>query len=186
MIKKISDELLPSSLKESKLAFHGVRFDVRTVQIEGKNQNKVQRDVVIHPGAVIILPFLDEKTIIMIRNERFAVGETLWELPAGTLEASEKPEETAKRELIEETGFEAKQIDPLLSFYTTPGICNEVMHAYVAKNLKEVGQKLEESEKIIVEKVSWDQALKMIRDGLICDGKTIATLLFYDSFGHRK
>ena len=69
----------------------------------------------------------------MIRNERFAVGEFLWELPAGTLEPGEAPKTTASRELMEETGYQAGQIDFLTKFYTSPGFCNELMHAYVAR-----------------------------------------------------
>lgn len=161
---------LPSSLKNSTLVFHGARFDVRHID---------HRDAVIHPGAVVILPLIDEKNIIMIRNERFAVGETLWELPAGTLEPQEHPQMTATRELIEETGYEAGQIEFLTEFYTTPGFCNERMFAYVAKDLKLVGQDLDDNEKITVENLGWNEVLSMIRKGKIHDGKTLTTLLFY-------
>lgn len=161
---------LPASLKDSTLVFEGTRFCVRHI---GK------RDAVIHPGAVVILPLIDEKNIILIRNERFAVGETLWELPAGTLEPKEHPQQTAIRELIEETGYDAENIEFLTTFYTTPGFCNERIFAYVAKDLKFVGQDLDETEKITVEKLGWDEVLKMIRSGEIHDGKTMTTLLFY-------
>ena len=162
-----------SSLKDSKLVFRGTRFEVRSL---GK------RDVVIHPGAVVILPLLDDEHILMIKNERFAVGETLWELPAGTLEPREHPDATASRELVEETGYEAKKIEPLTNFYTSPGICNERMFAYIAQDLSYVGQKLDETEKITVEVVEWKKIREMIRNGEIHDGKTLTTLLFYLSF----
>ena len=118
----------------------------------------------------------------MIRNERFVVGKTLWELPAGTLELDEKPRSTAERELLEETGYRANTFKFLTQFYTTPGFCNETMFAYVATDLQMVGQKLDETENIAVEKLSWDRVLEMVRIGEICDGKTISTLLYYDKF----
>lgn len=158
---------LPSN---SKLIYQGSRISVRQVD---------HRDLVVHPGAVIILPILDDNQIILIRNERFAVGETLWELPAGTLEPKEHPQETAGRELIEETGYEAAHIEFLTSFYTTPGFCNEKMFAYVAKNLKFVGQKLDATEKITVEIVQWKNVFTMIENGEIKDGKTLTTLLLF-------
>jgi ADP-ribose pyrophosphatase len=176
------EKFLVPSFQEGKLAFQGIRFDVRTIKIPGKNDITIERNVVVHPGAVIILPVFDDTHIVMIRNERFAVGKELWELPAGTLEKNEPPIETAKRELIEETGYQTKAIEPLISFYTSPGICNEAMYAFVAKDLTFIGQALEESEKITVELISWEQALKMMQNGVIIDGKTIATLLFYSTF----
>jgi ADP-ribose pyrophosphatase len=107
------------------------------------------------------------------------VGETLWELPAGTLEPKEHPQETAARELIEEIGYEAGQLEFLTTFYTTPGFSNERMFAYVGKDLKFVGQDLDETEKITVEKRSWNEVLKMMANGEIHDGKTLTTLLFF-------
>jgi ADP-ribose pyrophosphatase len=170
MTTKFQPDKLPASLKDSTLVYKGSRFDVRKI---GK------REAVIHPGAVVILPLLDEKNIVMIRNERFAVGETLWELPAGTLEPKEEPYITAQRELIEETGYKAGQCDLLTTFYTSPGICNERMFAYVAKDLTYVGQKLEETEKITVEIMDWKRIKEMIYSGEIYDGKTLTTLLFW-------
>ncbi|MBA3722252.1 MAG: NUDIX hydrolase [Parachlamydiaceae bacterium] len=172
---------LPESLRNSQKVFSGVRFDVHTVELKGENGN-IRRDVVIHPGAVCILPLLKNGDVVMIRNERFAVGKELWELPAGTLEPNEPPIETAKRELIEETGYEAKEIKELMSFYTTPGFTNEIMYGYLAENLIHVGQNLDENEKIRVEVIEWKKIMKMIRDGTICDGKTIAILLYYQVY----
>lgn len=179
------EKFLIPTFQEGKLAFQGIRFDVRTVKIPGRSDTTIERDVVVHPGAVIILPILDNTHIIMIRNERFAVGKELWELPAGTLDTSESPIEAAKRELIEETGYQTKSIQPLTSFYTSPGICNEAMYAFVATDLTFVGQALEESEKITVELISWKQTLQMIHEGVIVDGKTIATLLYYHVYNQQ-
>jgi ADP-ribose pyrophosphatase len=168
--------------KNSQKVYSGPRFEVRRASLLGKQGNTIQRDFIVHPGAVVILPFLDREQLVMIRNERLVVGQELWELPAGTLEPEELPIETAKREIVEETGYQASQMELLTSFYTTPGFCNEVMHAYTAKGLTYVGQALEETEKIKVEIVSWQRAMAMMKEGTICDAKTTTTLLFYQAF----
>lgn len=152
--------------------FTGVRFSV---------YKKGKGEFIAHPGAVVILPVLQDQ-VILIRNERFAVGETLWELPAGTLEPNEEPAVTAARELIEETGYKAKNIELLTTFFTSPGISNELMYAYAAQDLEEVGQNLDEEEKITVEILPWEKVMQMVRDGAVRDGKTIAALLYYACF----
>lgn len=168
--------------EEAPKVFRGDRFDVVSLEISGKEGKSKRRDVILHPGAVVILPLLDHMHVVMIRNQRFAVEKELWELPAGTLEKGEAPLETAKRELIEETGYQAAEVEPLTQFYTSPGFCDEVMYAFVATNLTFVGQALEETEKITVEAVTWRNALVMACDGTIEDGKTLATLLYYHAF----
>ena len=149
----------------------------------GEGWEDCQKRICSSSGAVVILPILDEKHIVMIRNQRFAVNAELWELPAGTLEPNEAPDATAARELIEETGYEAARVEKLIDFFTTPGICNEIMYAYVAHNLKHVGQKLEETEQIKVEVVEWDKAMALVRDGVVCDAKSLTTLMYYRMFG---
>ena len=169
-------------MKNIKRVFEGSRFAVGIGEILGKGGKKIEREMVIHPGAVVILPIIDANRIVLIRNERFAVEKTLWELPAGTLEPGELPLQTAGRELIEETGYQSNDIKPLITFYSSPGFCNEIMHAFVAKDLSLVGQQLEDSEKIEPEVVDLKQVYAMIQMGEICDGKTIATLLYFKAF----
>ena len=164
---------------ESKTVYQGPRFNVCQLEVKGLSGKRIQRDMIYHPGAVTILPILDEKHVVMIKNERFAVGQTLLELPAGTLEPHEPPLETARRELIEETGYQCNQLDFLTKFYTSPGFCNELMFTYVAKDLTFVGQRLEDSEKITTVVMSWDKLKQAIHQGEILDGKTLTTLLFY-------
>lgn len=162
--------------------YQGKRFKVKTGTLVTKTGKQINRDFITHPGATVILPIVDDKHILMIRNERHVIGKEIWELPAGCLEPREPPLETAKRELIEETGYEGSHFEPLVKFYTTPGFCDEVIHAFVATQLKFVGQALEDSENIKVEIVSWVRAMEMVRQGLIEDAKTLACLLYYRAF----
>jgi len=168
--------------QQARRVFEGVKFAVDQVQVPTPDGRTVDRDLVVHPGAVVILATLDDGRVLMIRNRRFAVGKTLWELPAGTLEDAEDPAACAGRELAEETGYRAATIEPLCTFYTTPGICTEKMHAYLATGLSHVGQDLEDDEHIEVHAVAWDDLLAMVRDGDVEDGKTIAAILYYAAF----
>jgi len=137
------------------------------------------RYVVVHPGAVVILPILADGRIVMIRNHRFSVGKTLLELPAGTREPGERPIDTARRELEEETGYRTGRVEPLTEFYTSPGVMTERMFAFVAYDLTHIGQRLEGSERIEVAVMSEDEIRSYLVGGEIEDGKTIATLGTY-------
>ncbi len=164
--------------------FEGVRFDVYRVDLPKRHGGSKRREVVVPPNAAVILPLMDNGDVVLIRNERFAVGQMLYEIPAGTLEPDEDPDNAAGRELEEETGYAAApgNIRRLCQFYPSPGFCTEFMTIYVADKLTFRGQNLDETEKIEVAITPWDEALAMIRDGRIIDGKTIATLLYYQTF----
>ncbi|MGY8770303.1 MAG: NUDIX hydrolase [Pirellulales bacterium] len=161
----------------SELMFQGVRFNV-----ERKKQGSRIRDIVRHPGAAVILPLVSENEICLIRNYRVAVGDTLLELPAGTLEPNEPPEITAARELTEETGYTAKHLELLTTFYPSPGIMDERMFVYVANDLTAGPPAREEGEEIENHVVTLDEAIDMIQRGEIMDGKTITGLLYYLRF----
>jgi ADP-ribose pyrophosphatase len=138
------------------------------------------RQVVIHDGAVVIVPMVDDARVCLIRNERVAVGKSLIELPAGTLEPPEPPRTTAPRELKEETGYTAGRWTELPGFYMSPGILCERMHVFVAEQLTAGAPQREAGENIDNLVVSWDDALAMIDRGEIEDAKTVAALLIWD------
>ncbi|GAB4227265.1 MAG: ADP-ribose pyrophosphatase [Chlamydiales bacterium] len=158
--------------------FEGKKINLYTGSIKGK-KGLVERELVVHPGAVVILPLLDDNSLVMIKNERFAVQETLWELPAGTLESDESPEKTALRELEEETGYIANRLDFLTYFYTSPGFCNEKIFSYVAKDLFFKQQNLDDNEFIQIEILTWEKVKRMISSHEIHDAKTLTTLLYF-------
>jgi ADP-ribose pyrophosphatase len=149
--------------------------------VPGKEGKLHRKEFMVHPGAAVILPLLNESQVVLIRTPRPATGEILWELPAGTLEKGELPETTAARELEEETGYKTKKLTFLLRFFVSPGVSNEMIYAYVANDLTQVGQKLEDSEDITVYSKSISEVFEMIKEGKIQDAKTIITLLSYFS-----
>lgn len=153
----------------------------RVVEIEQPSPAGIaKRQVILHPGAVTIIPLVDPDHVCLIRNERVAVGKTLIELPAGTLEPNEPPAETAARELQEETGYVAARWRELPGFFMSPGILCERMHVFVAEELTLGATAREAGENIENLVVTWDETLAMIDRGEIEDAKTIAALLVWD------
>ncbi len=161
---------------EEKVLLRGSRFDVHEIQLQGSDGKVYPREVIRHPGAVVLLPMIDRDTIVMIQNNRATVGETLLELPAGTREPNESAEATASRELIEETGYSAKSFTRLHEFYSAPGICDELMHLYVAKELTLGDAAREATEQIENRIVTREEAAKMIAEGKIRDAKSLVGL----------
>jgi ADP-ribose pyrophosphatase len=137
-------------------------------------------ECVLHPGAVTVLPLVEPHRVCLIRNFRPAVGATLCELPAGTLEPGEDPLAAAGRELEEETGYRAGRIEPLAEFWMSPGILRERMHVFVATELVATAPHREAGEEIETLVVAWDEALELVRRGEIQDAKSIAALLLLD------
>ena len=173
---------MPKYLEKPKVIYQSNRFDIHTQDVMLDTGKVFHMEYMNHPGAAAILPLFDDDTVVMIRNERYAVSENLWELPAGTLEVGEPPLETARRELVEETGYSASDIKEYMRFYTSPGVCNELMYAYVARDLKLEEQNLDESETISVHLLPMKKVMEMVRDGEITDGKTVTMLMYYELF----
>jgi ADP-ribose pyrophosphatase len=156
------------------------RFRVVLTRREGPGVAVHEREVVRHPGAVVILPLLDDGRVCLIRNRRISVDQELIELPAGTLEPGEDPQLAAGRELHEETGYHAHSLSRLHAFYLSPGFLDEKIHLYVAQGLRAGDTRLEPGEEIENLLVPWSEALQMAIDGRIQDAKSLVGLLYYD------
>jgi ADP-ribose pyrophosphatase len=173
-------------LIDKQLLYDGRKIRLEVHHLEDEETGKRQkREVGVHPGAVVVLPFLPDGRILLIRNRRYAIGQTLIELPAGTMERNEDPINCAGRELQEETGYTAGRLKAIGNYFTAPGILTEHMYAYAAYDLQRGRPALEDDEDIELLPATWEEAIDMIRDARIKDGKTIATLLMYEKFhGH--
>jgi ADP-ribose pyrophosphatase len=156
------------------------RFNVVECTVTRADGRQASVQFVDHAGSVAILPLVDDDHLCLIRNHRLTVHQTLVELPAGTREPDEPPAETARRELIEETGYRAARFEEMPGFYPSPGIINERMYLFLATGLVPGQPQREENEQIDNLVVSWDEALAMIDRGEIQDGKTIVAILAYD------
>ena len=145
----------------------------------GRDGLTVCRDIVLHPGAVAILPIVDDEHICLVRNVRRTVGETLLEIPAGTLEPGEAPAYAAARELAEETGYRAGRWSKLAEFIPSPGILTEKIHLFVAQDLTPGAMNLENDEDLKPECVTLHEAMEWVLNGTIRDGKTLVALLLW-------
>ena len=135
------------------------------------------REVVRQRGSVAALPVLDDGRVVLVRQYRYAVDALVWELPAGRRDPGETPEQGALRELEEEVGLRAATLEPLLTFWTTPGFCDEVMHLFRATGLTPVPPRPEADEKIEQATFTLDEAMAMVKRGEIREGKTLVALL---------
>ena len=167
-------------MSDAKTLLETRKFKVVRETVRSTGGKEKTREIVRHPGACVIVPLLDDGRVCLIRNFRIAAGQTLIELPAGTLEPPEPPQVTAERELIEETGYRAAKIEFLHAFYLSPGILDEKMHLYLATGLTPGETALEEGEEIENWLVHFDEAVAMIFRGEIRDAKTIVGLLWVD------
>ena len=163
----------------SKLLHQGRNFSFRTDEIQLPSGKRTIRDIVDHPGAVAIVPILDDGRIILVKQYRYTTGKELLEIPAGTLEKGEAPDTCARRELKEETGYTAGSMKKVLAMYMAPGYSNEVIHLYFATALKAGESHAEEDEAITLEVCGPDEILEKIEKNTIEDAKTIAGVLIY-------
>ncbi len=163
-------------VKSEQLVLQCARFDVHSMELLGDDGKIYRREVVRHPGAVVLLPILDRDHVVMIENQRPSVGQTLLELPAGTREPNESAQETAARELIEETGYRAGTLRQIHEFYSAPGICDELMHLFVARDLT-LGEPDREAVEQITNRIASRQEIaQWIGSGRIRDAKTLVGL----------
>ena len=162
---------------ESRLAFHGKIVNVRVDTVQLPRGTLGIREVVEHSECVCVVPLDDQNNVILVRQYRKPVEESLLEVPAGGVEEGESTQEAVLRELREETGYTSDALRHLSSFWTTPGFCTELMHAYLATELRPSSLEQDEDEDVQVAKVSLPEIPDMIRQGEIRDAKSIASLL---------
>jgi ADP-ribose pyrophosphatase len=166
----------------SKVIYEGPVFGVRRDEVIEPSGVRAIREVITHPGSVVVLPVLPDKRILMIRQYRHATRQNLWELVAGRMDAGETPREAAARELIEETGYRAKRFRVFLDVFPTPGFLEERMFILLAEGLTAGKAEPEEDEKIVSRAYHRKQLEGMIRRGKLRDAKSIAGILFYYRF----
>ena len=168
-----------SNMKKKKI-FEGKILGLSVYEgiIEGR---KVKREMIEHRGAAAMLAFDENNKVILVKQHRFPHGYVL-EIPAGTLEKNEEPMKCAFRELQEETGYKAKKMTPLISFYPSIGYNSEIIHIYIASGLKKISDlKLDADEILSVEKIELSRVIRMIKAGKIQDSKTICAIMTYAS-----
>ena len=169
----------------SRSIFRGRIFELKKVRMKAPTGREFEHDVIFHPGAAVIVPLLSWDKFVLVKQYRAAVGKMIFEFPAGTLEKGEKPLACAKREIIEETGFEAKRWHKLVSFYPAPGISTEFMHIFVASALVPKPMALDTDEFLERRVVSFSRLQSMILNGSIIDAKTIIGFLYFCQMKHQ-
>jgi ADP-ribose pyrophosphatase len=162
------------------IVYEGKRIRVAVDRFAAPSGEVHEKEVVLHPGSVAIVPMVDDGHVCLIRNHRRGIGEELLEIVAGTLEPPESPEACAARELAEETGYRAARLTKLTEFYVSPGVLSEKMHLFLAEGLTAGPPELAPGEEIKNEIVAWDLAVKWAAEGTLRDAKTIAGLLLCD------
>ena len=156
--------------------YKGRVFDLSIAKIS-ENGSTYKREIVNHHGSAVVIPVFADNTIALVRQYRHAAQEYLLEICAGTLEEKESPETGAARELEEEIGVIAKNIEKLSEFYVSPGFLTEKMNLFLATDLTETAQNLDEDEFVEIEKLTFDEAFAKINSGEIKDAKTIIGLI---------
>ncbi len=165
--------------------YTGKVFDLIVDQVEYSSGNRSVREIAHHPGGAVVVPVLDDGSVMMVYQLRYPLEKYLLELPAGKLNKGENPELAAHRELEEETGWRAGELMKLASFYTTPGFCDEELHVYLGTNLTRSpsGTRREEGElTMTVQTIPFADAVQLAVNGELKDGKTIIGLLLAERF----
>lgn len=175
-------KLTEKAFKKSKV-YCGKAVDFYSDTVILPDNKKSVREYLYHPGAVAVIPFINKTDIILVKQFRYPVNKITYEIPAGKLDKKESPLKCASRELKEETGYGAKTIKKILSFWPTPAFSNEILHIYAAMDLS-LGNKCPDEDEFVENVfISYKQALEMIKNGKIKDSKTIIALTYLAVFG---
>jgi ADP-ribose pyrophosphatase len=137
---------------------------------------EVEREILRHPGAAVLLPVTRERAVVLVKQYRYAAGEFLLEVPAGTIDPGEAPDETARRELVEETGYFPNRLEKVAEFFPSPGVLEELMHLYLATDLERREASPDDDESLEPVELSWDEALSLEIGKDVRDAKTIIAL----------
>ena len=171
-----------AKILSSEMVYQGRVFGLRRDEVVEPSGLRTRREVITHPGSVVVLPVLPDGRIVMIRQYRHATRQYLWELVAGRKEPEETPKQGAARELLEETGYRAKRFKVFMDFFPTPGFLEERMYLLLAEGLTAGEAQPEEDEKIEVRPFRLTELKQMIKSGRLRDAKSIAGILFYLTF----
>ena len=168
----------PGPAQPGDRSYRGYFIEVVSQQVELPNGHTVGLDIIRHPGASAVVPFLSASEVLLIRQYRYATGGTIYEVPAGKLEAGEAPEVCAARELEEETGWRAGRLEPLGAIWTTPGFTDERIHLFAAHDLTRTHQQLQKDEIIELVPMPLDDALELVWSGQLSDAKSALALVY--------
>jgi ADP-ribose pyrophosphatase len=171
-----------AKILKSEMIYKGPVFGVRRDVVLEPGGVRATREVITHPGSVVVLPVLKDGRILMIRQYRHATRQYLWELVAGRIDEGEPVKAAAARELLEETGYQAKRFSIFLDVFPTPGFLEERMYLLLAEGLTEGKAQPEEDEKIFSRAFQAKKLKQMMKRGRLRDAKSIAGLLYYFIF----
>lgn len=170
---------MPEETISSRSVYKGKILDLKVDDVKLSDGQIAKREIIEHVPCVTIVPVCDNGNILLIKQFRKAAEKELIEVPAGCIEKGETAEETVVRELQEEAGYKPANLTKIGGFYSSPGYCTEYLHAFIAQNLTKSRLHAEDTDSIEVIEVPLTEALEMIDSGIICDGKTIVSLLLY-------
>jgi ADP-ribose pyrophosphatase len=171
-----------AKILRTKMLYKGPVFGVRRDEVLEPGGLRTTREVITHPGSVVVLPVLPDGRIVLIRQYRHATRQYLWELVAGRIDAGENPRKAAARELIEETGYRARRFKVFLDVFPTPGFLEERMYILLAEGLTAGLAAPEDDEKIISRAYTVSELKHLIHRGGLRDAKSVAGLLYYFQF----
>ena len=180
---RLLEEVMKHTLIKREEIYCGKIVRLEKDELQDERGNRFVREIVHHPGAVAIVPFVSDDEIFLIRQYRYAHDEIIYEIPAGTLEKGEDYKTCAHREVEEELGYKAGNIEKLFLIYPSPGVMTEKIAIFKASDLKKTRQNLESDEVLTIERMKFNHALALIKEGKIKDAKTICALLYLKEFG---